>query len=215
MRGLRLVSTSSSGTRSVSSHHPTSVEGRMDGLGHRVSQKGHLQSRIHVLRRFYMIGSHLWACRHSPRHTGHLLMGGLRLVSMSSSQTRSVCSHHPTLWEEHRACHRGHLWSRIHIPRRFCMIGSHRWAYRYSPRHTGHLLMGGLWLVGKSCSPGRRLSSHYPTHSRRGRVGNRGNHRSRLHSPRRYRMIGSNHRAYVDSWRYIHHPGGFGEQSPV
>ena len=135
MGGLRLVSTSSSGTRSVSSHHPTPVG---VGLGHRVSQRGHLHGRIHILRRFYMIGSHLWAYRCSPRHTGLLLMGGLWLVGKSCSHTRSVSSNHPTQGREHRACHRGHLWSRIHIPRRFYMTGSHPGAYGYSLIHIHH-----------------------------------------------------------------------------
>ena len=98
------------------------------------------------------------------------------------------------------------------------MIGSHLGACRCSPRHTGHLLMDGLWLVGKSCSHTRSVSSHHPTpvagmmgH----RVSQRGHLQSRIHVLHRFYMIGSHHSACRCSPRHIHHPGGFGEQGPV
>ena len=153
-----------SSIRSVSSHHPTQEVWHRDDWERRVDRNSDHWNRIHIPRSFYMIGNHHQACSYSPIHTcqvfqnDHLLLRGwcltiqveqllmmVWLMGKSCSSTHSVSSHHPTQedwhrddWERRVGRNSDH-WNRIHIPRRFYMIGSHHRACTYSQKHTGEL----------------------------------------------------------------------------
>ena len=167
---------SSSSTHSVSSHHPTQVVSHRDDWERRVGRNSNHWNRIHIPRRFYMIGSHHRACLYSQIHMcqvfqdDHLLLMGwcltkqveqlvmmVWLVGKSCFHTHSVSSHHPIqeVWHqddwERRAGRNSNHWNRIHIPHRFYMIGSHRQACRCSVTHMCQVFQDDHLLLRGWC----------------------------------------------------------------
>ena len=105
---------------STSSHHPKQALSCKDA--HKANHSCRSQSHCKI----YMIGSYHQACTYSLRHTQLCV-------------SRSLSSHHPTLYQLGRLSHKANHLRRSHIPRWCYMMRRNRPAYPYNRIHMGQV----------------------------------------------------------------------------